>query len=161
LGAPPGLVGLPAATFPAGLSFAGLDPTTAALLQKDPNMATLLWQNGIQEDKSNQAQNGQANGNAQAQQNGQAQIQAQQAGQSAANAAMAAHQAQLEMYQNLTQSYMLNNGMLVGRTMGISGAPLKNDAAATAPPTHQQSATAAATAAAKLQASGTRRFSPY
>jgi hypothetical protein len=110
LGAPPGLVGLPAAAFPAGLSFAGLDPTTAALLQKDPNMAALLWQNGIQEDKSNQAQNGQANGNAQAQQNGQAQIQAQQAGQSAANAAMAAHQAQLEMYQNLTQSYMLNNG---------------------------------------------------
>lgn len=101
MGAPAGLVGLPA-----GLPYAGIDPTTAALLQKDPNMAGLLMQ---YDDKQGQAQ-GQVNGSAPSQpQSAQGAAQPSQAAADAA-AIAAAQQAQLNLYQNLTQPYVLNNG---------------------------------------------------
>ncbi|KAH7724450.1 CRE-PES-4 protein [Aphelenchoides avenae] len=131
-----GLMSLPpqfACQFPGAVSMIG----GADLLQKDQQ--ALLWQAASGDDKQQQQQHASQSG----------------AGQSAANAAAvaAAQQQHLELVQNLGQQYVLNNGLLAGRTMGVGGTPLKSDNT-----TVTQSG--GGTTSSLLQSSS-RRFSPY
>jgi predicted RNA-binding protein YlqC (UPF0109 family) len=137
----------------------GVDPTAAAaaLFQKDPAAAALFWS---QQQQQHQAAQQHA---AAAAQNGMDEKQQQQnaavAHAAAAAAAAAAAQSQagdqqqqaLDYLSSFGQPYLLNNGVLVGRTMGVGGTPLKPDHTATS-----------SSAAAVLQSSTAgRRFSPY
>jgi predicted RNA-binding protein YlqC (UPF0109 family) len=132
-----------------------VDPTAAAtaLFQKDPAAAALFWSQQQQHHQAAAAHQHQAS------QNGVDEKHQQNAAVAHAAAAAAAAAAQnqtsdqqtLDYLSSFGQPYLLNNGVLVGRTMGVGGTPLKPDHTSTS-----------SSAAAVLQSSAAgRRFSPY